>query len=194
MGRLGSAQNAPVCDYRRRVIEVWDRGRADRRPPLRRAINPGRFADALCDVSLIDRASDGAWRYRLAGSRVCERAGGELRGVRLDALAATIRAALCPMVDDALASQMAPTTGSRWITPDERHIWLRLPVSSDGVHVDMILAFDRFIQQRRPPTTRAAADDEVIDLSDWLGLGARTQAAQPGVEPLSGALPAADAA
>ena len=156
-----------VCDRRRRILEVWNSTRASRSAPVRTAINPGMFADALSDISLIDRGQDGAFRYRLAGSRICDRIQRELRGVKLTDLNGEDRALLWPLAAGDAICPFTPLTGRRWLSQEELHIWLRLPVSSDGEAIDMVLGFDRFIQQRRSFNS-IETRDEVHDLTDHL--------------------------
>ena len=61
------------------LYAYWDGVRAGRIAPRRLEIEPARIAAILSETFMLE-CGDGDYRYRLAGSRLCELFGYELRG------------------------------------------------------------------------------------------------------------------
>jgi hypothetical protein len=77
------------------LYAYWDELRAGRMAPLRLEIDPSRLGAILPEILLLERTDASAWCYRLAGTRLCEIFGTELRGTDiLDGWNATDRAVL----------------------------------------------------------------------------------------------------
>jgi hypothetical protein len=62
------------------LYEYWNRLRGSRLAPRRFEIEPVNIGDALPDTFILERSSAGAFPYRLAGTRLCERFKREFRG------------------------------------------------------------------------------------------------------------------
>lgn len=63
------------------LFEYWNDVRGSRTtPPRRFEINPGRIAAILPSTFILERDDADTYRFRLAGTRVCEIFGAELRG------------------------------------------------------------------------------------------------------------------
>jgi hypothetical protein len=62
------------------LFEYWNSVRGDRVAPRRFDIEPGRLGPVLPDTFILERKDDGALVYRLAGTRLCESFGTDLRG------------------------------------------------------------------------------------------------------------------
>ncbi len=58
----------------------WDAMRGTRLAPRRFEIEPARIADILSDTLILERGLDQGFQFRLAGTRICEVFGQELRG------------------------------------------------------------------------------------------------------------------
>lgn len=58
----------------------WDAMRGTRAAPRRFEIEPARIADILSDTLILEKSPEQTFRYRLAGTRICETFGQELRG------------------------------------------------------------------------------------------------------------------
>lgn len=58
----------------------WDATRGSRLAPRRFEIEPARIADILSDTLILERGDDLGFRFRLAGTRICDTFGQELRG------------------------------------------------------------------------------------------------------------------
>ena len=62
------------------LYAYWNAVRGGRDAPRRFDIEPGQIADLLPDTFILEFAEPSGFRYRLAGTRVCELLGRELRG------------------------------------------------------------------------------------------------------------------
>ena len=62
------------------LFKYWNEVRAGRLAPRRLEIEPASIATLLADTFMLERAQDDSFHYRLAGTRVCDTFGGELRG------------------------------------------------------------------------------------------------------------------
>ena len=58
----------------------WNEMRAGRLAPQRLEIEPSRIAGILSETFMLERIDAGTYQYRLAGTRLCEMFGSELRG------------------------------------------------------------------------------------------------------------------
>jgi hypothetical protein len=77
------------------LYAYWDGLRAGRVAPLRLEIDPSRLGAILPEIFLLERADAATYCYRLAGTRLCEMFGAELRGSNfLDGWSAPDRAVL----------------------------------------------------------------------------------------------------
>jgi len=69
---------------KQRTLQVlyayWNDVRAGRLAPLRLEIEPSRIAGILAETFMLERLDGGNYQYRLAGTRLCELFGSELRG------------------------------------------------------------------------------------------------------------------
>lgn len=61
------------------LFSYWNDLRGDRLAPRRFELEPGRMGDTLPDTFILQRESAGAFPFRLAGTRVCERFKREFR-------------------------------------------------------------------------------------------------------------------
>jgi hypothetical protein len=62
------------------LYAYWNEVRAGRMAPRRFEIEPARIAGILADTFILELAEPDTYRYRLAGTRICEQFGQELRG------------------------------------------------------------------------------------------------------------------
>ena len=62
------------------LYNYWNEVRADRLAPQRLEIEPSRIAGILSQTFMLEWVDRGTYPYRLAGTRVCEMFGSELRG------------------------------------------------------------------------------------------------------------------
>lgn len=62
------------------LYDYWNEVRAGRLAPQRLEIEPSRIAGILSETFMLERTDAGAYHFRLAGTRLCELFGSELRG------------------------------------------------------------------------------------------------------------------
>lgn len=90
-----------------RLYAYWNEVRGDRLAPHRFDIEPGRIGELLPETMIIEHALDVGYRFRLAGTRVCERFGGDFRGTSFLDLFTSEEAALVARNLDVMARQGA---------------------------------------------------------------------------------------
>ena len=77
------------------LYDYWNEVRGDRRAPRRLEIEPARIAGILPESFILERVDLRSYRFRLAGTKICEYFGTEFRGQNyLDAWNAEDRAVL----------------------------------------------------------------------------------------------------
>ncbi|MCL4767722.1 MAG: PAS domain-containing protein [Hyphomicrobiaceae bacterium] len=64
----------------RTLFDYWNKVRGARKAPRRFEIEPARLAGILPESFILEQAGADAYRFRLAGTRLCEQFGVELRG------------------------------------------------------------------------------------------------------------------
>jgi hypothetical protein len=74
---MGTKQNSP-----RTLYTYWNQVRAGRLAPERLEIEPSRIAPILSETFMLERMDGETYQFRLAGTRLCELFGRELRGTR----------------------------------------------------------------------------------------------------------------
>lgn len=80
-------QRTTTMDQRAKLLyDHWRTVRGGNRAPFRNDINPAAFREILDSVFVLDWNSTSDVRFRLAGSRLCDSFGMELRGMNLLAL------------------------------------------------------------------------------------------------------------
>ena len=62
------------------LFNYWNQVRAGRIAPHRLEIEPSRIAGILAETFMLERIDAGTYQFRLAGTRLCELFGSELRG------------------------------------------------------------------------------------------------------------------
>ena len=121
--------------------------------PSRYDLEPERMIAHLPMVSIIevDKASaQNRYRYRLAGTGFWALFGQEIQGQYIDDLPIGDRHHYWERVLSGVISKRRPTAGvTRPGTPSGGHMaqfWIRLPLSSNGTDIDMILGYDHLVK------------------------------------------------
>jgi hypothetical protein len=65
------------------LFQYWDEVRANRPAPHRFEIEPAQIASILPETFILERADEHTYQFRLAGTRICQNFGRELRGSNL---------------------------------------------------------------------------------------------------------------
>ena len=64
----------------RMLYDYWNEARGRRMAPTRFEIEPSRIAGILSETFILELAENCSFPFRLAGTRICEQLGAELRG------------------------------------------------------------------------------------------------------------------
>jgi hypothetical protein len=155
-----SQTSAPASALRAQedIFAYWASRRRWSRLPSRRDIEPMALKRHLPTVSLIDvvpprgEADGGAFRFRLAGTGLYPVFGREITGLGLEQVYPGQEAEYWRTQLDTVIRDRRPAAGQHslaWRGVGRLSVlWLRLPLSSDGERVDMILGYDAVIGQR----------------------------------------------
>lgn len=143
-GLEAAAAHLAEAPRHRRLYDYWRARRGDRRAPARADIDPLDLPDLLPGLWLIDVAADPIdFRIRLAGTGLYRIVGRDITGARFRDLfqgpeGAAIFDEYCGVVARWTPHFAVHTV--RWANRDHvRYRRLALPLSSDGVRVDMLL-------------------------------------------------------
>jgi hypothetical protein len=130
------------------LLSYWlTRQDSSGRVPLE-TINAGDLRSILSGLSIVELDAEGRCRFRLAGSRLCEEFGQELRGKVINDALGERSDEFSEGVAEALESGQ-PVAGVRdSARQGECHAWLRLPVSGSDPDVNQVLCLDEFVPQR----------------------------------------------
>lgn len=140
----------------RMLYDYWNDVRGQRLAPSRFEIEPSQIAGVLSETFILERTGAGHYPFRLAGTRICEHIGRELRGSDFLDLAGDGR----PFVTRALAA--ATEQGAIALIEIEG-------VAEDG----RTAAFEVLLLPLRHPAneiTRFLGSFAAIDPPGWLGL------------------------
>jgi hypothetical protein len=134
-------------DALRRLYQYWNEKRGDRRFPARRDIDPLEFAYILGWVTLVDVTYNPTrFRFRLYGSELAHRIGVDLTGTYADQHPNREFGAMLQRSWQDVVDRCEPICAHYEREIDNRmRKWeaLRMPMSSDGTTIDMLLAATR---------------------------------------------------
>lgn len=124
------------------LFTYWDKVRDGRRAPRRFEIEPAQIAGLLPETFILERSTPG-YRFRLAGTRLCQLFGRELRGADFLALwdkedAQAVQTLLRAVFDHALVGR-ATFVGHRRSGGTERYDMCVLPLIHGGLGIDRLL-------------------------------------------------------
>ena len=153
---MGMEMGAPATAVRahEELFAYWASRRKGPRLPGRSEIHPDHFKRHLPTVSLIDIVRDPVtgertYRQRLAGTGLYTVYGREITGRTLDEIYNTAAAEYWRKELDKVATTGKPGVGFHslaWRGAGHMSIlWLRLPLASNGVEVDMIMGYDALV-------------------------------------------------
>lgn len=139
-----------VIAEQRQLYDYWLEKSGDSFIPSRKDISPSHFPRLLPFVSLIERDKEvGRFKIRLSGTRLREIYEREVTGCYVEELGCVDRPDYWSVTYEQIVNTARPAQGvvrGPSVTTDHLvQFWLRLPLSSGGSDVDMILAYDRFV-------------------------------------------------
>jgi len=131
------------------LFGYWARLRRPGRLPARVDLDPMRIKRLLPTVSLTQVLREGDYRMRLAGTGLYGVYGGEITGKRLSDIYEPDAALYWRAELDQVVESRRPRAGCHslaWRGAAHMNIiWLRLPMSTDGADVDLILGYDAVV-------------------------------------------------
>mgnify|MGYP003650971066 CR=1 FL=1 len=134
-----------ITDAQRRIISYWNSLSEHGLPARRSDIDPGALRNHLADITLIEVDGRGRKRLRIAGSRVRDLLGGEMRGCDVDDLTEETASMLMTGVESVLQRQQP--VGGLIDCKTHKHAWLRLPVRSSRWDIQIVLCHDSLIRK-----------------------------------------------
>ena len=152
---MGMQIGSPVSAVRahEELFSYWASRRLGGRLPGRASIQPDHFKRHLPTISLIDViGAPRDYRLRLAGTGLYGVYGREITGQRLEDVYAEDAVAYWRRELDRITESRRPGVGVHnlsWRGASHMSIlWLRLPLATNGVDVDMILGYDVVVGQQ----------------------------------------------
>jgi hypothetical protein len=141
---MSSDTGGPRLSGQARVHDVWSAALNGRDWIHKDDLNLSLIIGELANVSVLQR-DGGGYRFRLAGSAVRAEFEREARGAFVDEIDdCRGSAAWCEGLNRSL-EMLKPVLGRTRTEDGLVHFWLRLPMSSDGETVDLVLCHDRFL-------------------------------------------------
>ncbi len=143
--RLESAmdRNGILHAQTRALLSYWDELRRGQLVPFRSQIDPRHMRCDIGNLFILEARPDGSQRFRVAGSRIVDMFGMELRGLPVRTImAGEDRDALRALLAEALGE---PAIAYARLRPDTggHDLWemLMLPLRSDGGSIDRVVGF-----------------------------------------------------
>lgn len=146
------------------LYAYWQAKRGARAMPARRDIEPVELVPLLPHLMMIDVEAGPRFRYRLFGTAVAEAFGSDPTGRYIDeVMVGAYKAFLLGLYNDLIVSKKPVYSTSIYGGKHEGQLWtqrLMLPLSSDGVAVDKVIAIQVFVHGSplRTLTVRLAQD------------------------------------
>lgn len=135
-----------LTDAQSNLISYWRKSHTVGVPPAREALDPGAIRGYLSSISIVEIGRDGQARFRLAGSKLREVFGRDMRGKFLSELDENAYE-MWSLGLSCVLEQQRPV-GGLIERGTEAHAWLRLPLQS-GPGGALILCHDSLIPSAR---------------------------------------------
>ncbi len=127
-----------------KVLEAWRKRLCGRSFITCGEIDIPAINRELAYISVLS-CEDGRFRFRLAGTGLHQVFGGEARGKAADDIEACRGGLMWGELATRALLRAIPVSGAERLMDGSIHFWLRLPMSSDGSEVDMVLCHDRYL-------------------------------------------------
>lgn len=138
---------AGVTEAQRLLIAHWHECRTSDGTVPRDAIDPGIVRSTLACLSIVEIDAMGEGRFRIAGSRLRDIFGMDVRGRRVAEIAGTHGE--CYALGLSSALERGAPIGGVIETGNRLHAWLRLPVADENGDLTMVLCHDELVANRR---------------------------------------------
>ncbi len=148
----GEDLDQPTSQRLIRLLDYWHAKRGSRRFPSRADLDPLDFRYMLGDVALVDVIGDPPqFRFRLYGSHLVERLGTDLTGKTPGDHPDPVLVEFMDRTYRQVVAERRPTMSRRRAIGRTNRAFhyeiLRLPLSADGEHVNMLLIALEFTDQ-----------------------------------------------
>ena len=147
---------AGVTDAQQVLIQHWQSRRDGEGRVARDNIDPGALRSALACISIVEIDEAGESRFRIAGSRLREIFGVEVRGMRLAEIAGAHGE--CYALGLSAALERGEPVGGVIEIGGRIHAWLRLPLAGDDGSLNQVLCHDELLPSRRMLRTNPTND------------------------------------
>jgi len=135
-----------LTDAQSDLISYWRKAHTVGIPPARESLDPGAIRGHLSSISIVEIGRDGQARFRLAGSKLRQIFGQDMRGRSLTELAPTAYE-MWSLGLSCMLEQQRPL-GGLIERGSDAHAWLRLPLQT-GPGGALILCHDSLIPSLR---------------------------------------------
>lgn len=137
---------AGVTEAQQMLIAYWS-GLRDGEGRVRRdSLDPGELRSALACVSILEMDEAGDGRFRIAGSRLREIFGMEVRGMRVAEIVGSHGE--CYALGLSAALERGEPVGGLIEAGDRTHAWLRLPLVGQDGRLNLVLCHDELLTRR----------------------------------------------
>lgn len=137
-------QVAAAPSGQQKVLDAWRKRLRGRSFITCEDIDISAMNRELAHVSLLS-CEDGGFRFRIAGTGLQQVFGCEVRGMMADDIDACRGGNMWTEMAARAILRSQPVSGVTRLADGSFHFWLRLPLSSDGEQVDMLLCHDRYL-------------------------------------------------
>ncbi|MFN3313186.1 MAG: PAS domain-containing protein [Hyphomonas sp.] len=146
---------AGVTPAQQALIRYWQARRNTYGAVPRESIDPGALRSMLASISIVAMDAEGEGRFRIAGSRLREIFGTEVRGRPVAEIAGAHGE--CYALGLAAAVERGEPVGGLIETGGRVHAWLRLPLAGDDGSLTQVLCHDELLTasdlRRNPPAS-----------------------------------------
>ena len=136
-----------VTDAHEVLIRHWQSRRDGEGRVSRDNIDPGALRSALACISIVEVDETGESRFRIAGSRLREIFGMEVRGMRVAEIAGAHGE--CYVLGLSAALERGEPVGGVIEIGGRIHAWLRLPLAGEDGQLNQVLCHDELLPSRR---------------------------------------------
>lgn len=138
---------AGVTDAQDVLIRHWRSRRDTEGRVSRDHIDPGALRSALSCISIVEVDETGEGRFRIAGSRLREIFGVEVRGMSVAEIAGAHGE--CYALGLSAAIERGEPVGGIIESGGRIHVWLRLPMTGEDGTLNQVLCHDELLTSRR---------------------------------------------
>lgn len=136
-----------VTEAQRLLITHWYECRTPDGLVPRDAIDPGTVRSTLACLSIVEINETGEGRFRIAGSRLRDIFGQDVRGRQVAEIAGAYGEGYALGLLSAV--ERGEPVGGVMETGGRLHAWLRLPLADDYGHLTQVMCHDELIAHRR---------------------------------------------